>query len=126
MESCTTTLKSLEEADFMVFKAKWLAYKIRWEFMKKQKNSVGFFDESFIRWCDEIRNELGVVRRREMYDEEGAGGVRKAIETEDEHNLHERYIFNSKLQQDENIDEYVRKLQKLAKTYVCMAIWKVK
>jgi hypothetical protein len=28
MESCTTTLKSLEEADFMVFKAKWLAYEI--------------------------------------------------------------------------------------------------
>jgi hypothetical protein len=51
-----------------------------------------------------------------MYDEKGAEGVRKAIETEHEHNLHERYIFNSKLQQDENIDEYVREFQKLAKT----------
>jgi hypothetical protein len=29
---------------------------------------------------------------------------------------YERYIFNSKVQQDENIDEFVKKLQKLAKT----------
>jgi hypothetical protein len=74
MASCTLTLKSLEEDDFMVFKAK-----LSREFMKKQ-----------MMWWYTIY--VMSLRSWEIHDQERAGGVKKAIETKDEHSLQMIYF----------------------------------
>jgi hypothetical protein len=116
MASCTPTLKSLEEDDFMVFKAKWTAY----------ENAAGIHEKTEEVKLAFLTNALSddvmkYVMSLELSEDEKST-TKKVLDALEKRlkpktNItYERYIFNSTGQQDENIDEYVRKLQKLAKT----------